>query len=484
MTHLEHRRSMAPAKHACWRRWLFRAALLLLALAVPELAFAHGALRRAQPAKGAHLGTVPREIRLAFNENVELAVARIQLIGPDSAEIRLGTLALAADSPRVLVAAIGGALQAGEYTVAWQIAGADGHPVRGRYSFVIAPGAVGLAPPPSLPPAEQPAPAPHPDETHHNAATFPSGPGFDAESPLYVVVRWLTYIGLLGVLGALALRLVVLPAASRLGATALKAPAAARAAGIGLASAALVALAAVLRLYAQSYAMHGPAGAVDAGLVTTMLARTTWGWGWIIQAVGTVIALAGFVAARRSRVGWTLAALGGLALAVAPALSGHASAVPRLSGLAIVADAVHVLGAGGWVGGLFLLVAAGVPAAMRLPTEERGPAVAALVHAFSPVALVCAGALTVTGLFATWLHVGAPSALWQTDYGRTLLIKLALLTTVFGTGAYNWRRLRPALGDQAGAVRLRRSATVEIAAGVLVLLATAVLVATAAPAGL
>jgi copper transport protein len=90
----------------------------------------------------------------------------------------------------------------------------------------------------------------------------------------------------------------------------------------------------------------------------------------------------------------------------------------------------------------------------------------------------------VTGLFATWLHVGAPSALWQTDYGRTLLIKLALLGTVFGTGAYNWRRLRPALGDEAGATRLRRSATVEIAAGVLVLLATAVLVATAAPAGL
>ena len=475
---------MAPARHARWRGWLSCAALFLLALSVPELALAHGALRRAQPASGAHLGTVPREIRLSFNENVELAVARIQLRGPDSAEVRLGTLALAADSPRVLVAPIGGALQAGEYTVAWQVAGVDGHPVRGSYSFVIAPGAEGLAPPPGLAPAAQPPPPADPDETHHNAATFPSGPGFDAESPLYVVVRWLTYAGVLGVLGALALRLVVLPAAARAAAGAVTAPAAARAAAIGLAAAALVALAAVLRLYAQSYAMHGPAGAVDAGLVTTMLARTTWGWGWIIQAVGAMAALAGFAAARRSGSGWPLAALGGLALAVAPALSGHAAAVPRLSGIAVVSDAVHVLGAGGWVGGLFLLVAAGVPAAMRLPAEERGPAVAALVNAFSPVALVCAGALTLTGLFATWLHVGAPSALWQTDYGRTLLIKLALLTAVFGTGAYNWLRLRPALGDEVGASRLRRSAAVEIAAGVLVLLATAVLVATAAPAGL
>lgn len=482
MTHIAHRRSMAPAAPARLRGWLVRAALFLLALALPELALAHGVLQHAQPASGAHLGTAPREIRLRFNENVELAVARIQLMGPDSAAIRLGTLALAADSPRVLVAPIGGALQPGEYTVAWQIAGADGHPVRGRYSFVIAPGAAGLAPPPNLAPGTQPAPA-SPHEMHHDAATFPAGPGFDAESPLYVVVRWLTYVGLLGVLGALALRLVVLPAAARLGAGALSAPAAARAAGIGLAAAALVAVAAILRLYAQSYAMHGPADAVDAGLVTTMLARTTWGWGWIVQAVGAVVALAGFIAARRGRPGWPLAAFGGLALAVSPALSGHAAAVPRISGLAIMADAVHVLGAGGWVGGLFLLVAAGVPAAMRLPKDERGPAVAALVNAFSPVALVCAGALTVTGLFATWLHVGAPSALWQTDYGRTLLVKLALLMTVFGTGAYNWLRLRPALGDEVGAARLRRSATVEIAAGVLVLLATAVLVATAAPGG-
>jgi putative copper export protein len=413
---------------------------------------------------------------------VELAVARIQLTGPDSAQIRLGAVAVAPDSPRVLVAPIGGALQAGEYTVAWQIAGADGHPVRGTYSFVIAPGAEGLAPPPTQEPGARTTPPADPDETHHNAATFPSGPGFDAESPLYVLVRWLTYVGLLGVLGALALRLVVLPAAGRLGAGAIAAPAGTRAAGIGLAAAGLVAVAAVLRLYAQSYAMHGPAA--DAGLVTAMLARTTWGWGWIMQAVGAVAALAGFAAARRRGAGWPVAAAGGLALSVAPALSGHASAVPRLSGLAIVSDAVHVLGAGGWVGGLFLLVAAGVPAAMRLPKEERGPAVASLVNAFSPVALVCAGALTLTGLFATWLHVGSPSALWQTDYGRTLLVKLALLSAVFGTGAYNWLRLRPVLGDEVGASRLRRSATVEIAAGVLVLLATAVLVATAAPAGL
>lgn len=58
-----------------------------------------------------------------------------------------------------------------------------------------------------------------------------------------------------------------------------------------------------------------------------------------------------------------------------------------------------------------------------------------------------------------------------------------MLSGVFGTGAYSWLRVKPALGGERAAGRVRRSATVEVAVGVLVLLVTAVLVATAPPAG-
>lgn len=80
-----------------------------------------------------------------------------------------------------------------------------------------------------------------------------------------------------------------------------------------------------------------------------------------------------------------------------------------------------------------------------------------------------------------WLRTQALSALWESGYGRTLLLKLALLSVVFATGAYSWLRVRPALGSTAAAGRLRRSATLELAAGVLVLAVTAVLVATPPP---
>ena len=139
---------------------------------------------------------------------------------------------------------------------------------------------------------------------------------------------------------------------------------------------------------------------------------------------------------------------------------------------------MHVIGAGGWLGSLLMVLLAGIPVAVRLGEGQRGPAVASLVNAFSPTALVFAGLAGATGVFAAWLHLGGVSALWQTEYGRTLLVKLAILSVVAGTGAYNWLRVKPALGDERGAARMRRSATVELAVGVLVLLVTAVLVAT------
>jgi putative copper export protein len=50
------------------------------------------------------------------------------------------------------------------------------------------------------------------------------------------------------------------------------------------------------------------------------------------------------------------------------------------------------------------------------------------------------------------------------------------------TGAYNWRRLLPSLGQETGTRRLQRSARVEVAIAIVVLIITAILVATSPPA--
>ena len=147
----------------------------------------------------------------------------------------------------------------------------------------------------------------------------------------------------------------------------------------------------------------------------------------------------------------------------------------------MLADGLHVLGAGGWLGSLLAVLAVGIPVAMRLGREERGPAVAVLVQAFSPAALGFAALVTATGVLSAVFHLGSFADLWQSTYGRTLLLKIGVLSLVFGTGAYNWLRVKPALGDDEGPRRLRRSAGFEVTVGAAVLLVTAVLVATPPP---
>ncbi len=78
-------------------------------------------------------------------------------------------------------------------------------------------------------------------------------------------------------------------------------------------------------------------------------------------------------------------------------------------------------------------------------------------------------------------YLGSWPALWQTTYGRTLLIKIGLLGLTVLLGAYNWRRLRPRLGTPGSAARLFQSARLELLVGALLLAATAILVALPAP---
>jgi putative copper export protein len=202
----------------------------------------------------------------------------------------------------------------------------------------------------------------------------------------------------------------------------------------------------------------------------------------MLEAAAALLALAAMtLALRANRAGWLVGALASVGLALSFALSGHAVAVPQLAPVAVLADALHVLGAGGWLGTLLVVVLVGIPFALRQSDGERGRAAAAIVNAFSPVALACAAAIAITGVLAAWIHLGALSALWASDYGRVLLVKLAVIAIIAVLGAVNWRVLRPAMGDVAAARRIRGSAIAELAVGALVLAVTAVLVATPTP---
>lgn len=452
-----------------WWAWCIAALLLL---GVPGVASAHGRLKSTTPGAGAHLGTSPRELRLEFSETPDLTFSAVKLIGPDGRVVALGLLAYAAESHRTVTAAIRQPLQAGTYVVEWQLAGDDGHPVRGRYDFVISPGAMS-----GTPAADTVAGG---MVMHHDPVSMPEGNGFGADSAAYVFVRWVQFLALVLTVGAVWFRQFVLGRIGREGSAyaSVRGAAEGRAARIGHAAVVGLAVTLLLRLLAQSYAMHGASDAFNVTLSAQMIAKTTWGMGWLVQLAGVIIAGAGFhMAARMRSFGWRLAALGIVLLALSLALSGHAASAPRLRVIAVVADVLHVLGASGWLGTLAVVLIAGLsPVAGRIDAE-RGPMVADLIHAFSPVALASAALAAATGTFAAWLHVGTIPNLWSTRYGITLLVKLGVLGIVTMTGFYNWRFVRPRLGTDDATRHLVRSARVEVAVAILVLLVTAVLVA-------
>lgn len=190
-----------------------------------------------------------------------------------------------------------------------------------------------------------------------------------------------------------------------------------------------------------------------------------------------VAALIGYLlAASRISAGWFLAAIGIVAGALRAGFLGQWS---RLI------NPIHSLAAGLWIGTLLVLVVAGLGALLRHePTRERRGAIAAdMVNGFSPLALTMGGVVVLFGLITAWRHLHVLSNLWSTPYGDALIVKLLLAATVFALGAWNWRRQRPTLGTEGAASSIRRSATGELIAATLVLIATAIVVSLPAPKG-
>jgi len=188
-----------------------------------------------------------------------------------------------------------------------------------------------------------------------------------------------------------------------------------------------------------------------------------------------VLALLGFLLATGGRrSGWWIAAVGVL---VSPVRSVFFGQLDR------IVNPVHQLAGGLWIGTLFVLIAVGIAPVLVAPlsTDRRGALAARMVNQFSPLALGSAAVLAVFGVITAWRHLKKLDALWTTPYGYALIAKLCVVAGVVALGAWNWRRQKPRLGSEAGAIALRRSATAELALAGVVLVLTSVLVSLPSP---
>lgn len=117
-------------------RSLLLAVLLGLTVLVgsPTGAHAHAGLTSSTPEDGTSVEVLPDEVTLEFSEDVRTP-AYVYVTGPDRSTHETGDPQI--DGPRVTQALEAPAAQAGDWTIAYRVVSADGHPISGQVRFTV-----------------------------------------------------------------------------------------------------------------------------------------------------------------------------------------------------------------------------------------------------------------------------------------------------------------------------------------------------------
>lgn len=441
---------------------------LLATLVTPGVLAAHARLVSSSPSAGAVVATSPGEIRLVFSERPEVALVSLRIVtGTDT--LAIGQIGRDSSDANMIVGRVAAALTPGSHRILWSVTARDGHRIIGTIDFSVAAPAGFATPAETAPPAD---PAVVDDEQGTASAAVAGAFGV-------VAVRWLGFAALFAIIGAVAFRFFVMGRLGTGDADTFVGIASTNAATLGFVAAGGLVLASAVRLARESADMPDIPFA-------SILFSSSWGRMLFAQLVIAALAGAGFRLAHRaaqsSRAnGWRLALICALVLGAIPALSGHAIGGHRAP-LAVPADIIHVIVGSAWLGTLVVIVIVGIPAALKTPDVLRpGARVAAMINAFSPLALMCGGIVVATGIGSSVIRIPRLDALWTTPYGVVLSLKLMFVVLLFLAGAWNWRRMKPRLTGDDAVSPLRSSASLELILAGAVLAITSLLVALEPP---
>lgn len=471
-------------------------AVLLVAISLSTAA-AHAVPVRSEPSDGETVAQAPREIRIWFSEPILPRATQARVLDADGQAVPSTQVSTDAVDPTRLVLVVP-ELSDGIYNVAYStLSVADGHATQGHLVFRVGAGAATEA---GLAVSQQP-----------------------TVLPAEAILRWLNFLALAALAGAIAVAFLLLRPGAQHGTVAAESFAAGgEVAGtlrraqtrvlywaLVAALAAVVSGTALLLWQAWVLALPGDAG---AGASKSTLEQTAWlvlhtqlGLLWVLRqilllSIATLLAIwlgkPGRVAGDRSAGRHSLpqgagAILGLLSVAVLTiqSKSGHAAAVTPGTTLSVLADSAHLIAASLWVGGLLALAIGLLPSVLA----GRGrPMAASLARAgwgpFGLMAALSVGVLIVTGLYSTGREVASLDALLTTLYGRTLIVKMALVLVVGAFGMLNAAMLHPGLAAPLARLlrrppgwtplslqRLPVLIMAELAGAILVLLATGVL---------
>jgi copper transport protein len=366
-----------------------RLALLVVLAALtlcltPSVAWAHAGFVSSSPEPGSQLSSAPGVVTLRFSEPLNTKLSRAAVTTPDGRSVE-GTVT---SSEQIAIPLSTNAQ--GVYTVDWTtVSLVDGHTLTGSFRF-----GVGVSPGAGA---------------EGGTNDEPSRSGYlIAIGRLVEDTSLLLLLGLL-LLGRLARR------EPRLGWV--RTP-------IELAFVAAFAGGLAVVLGEALVAAPSPSGSA----ILTYLTSGLPGW----SRLGRVVleGLGVLAAWRWPRARTPLA----VAAVVSLAAAGHAAAIqPRAWGVTV--EAVHLLSAGVWAGGILALTLQRPPGGL-LGTHGR-----VLLDRFTPPALTAFAVTVATGLIRGVQEVGSWGDLFDSSYGLVLLLKVLLVVLMVQFSVLAWRRI-------------------------------------------
>ena len=382
---------------------LLLASFVVLLSAGP--ASAHAQLEGGSLFDGQVVDVGPEELFLDFNESVTSPRGGLRVFNGAGERVDEGGTYQTDDAPDIVRVDLQPDLAEGTYAVTYRVTSADGHPVNGAFVFSVG------------------AEAASGDELL--GQVFTSG----ADRPFAVaaaVFRWLMYAATLFAAGAL---LTLAWLGRELEAHDRVVALVRRGAWVAL-------VASVIGVFLQNVLVSGEgfAGFVDGpGLGATL--QSFVGISAVVRIVGAVALLSGL-----RRGPGALASAGGLVMLASLLLEGH-TLTTGPGAVVWPAAAVHVLTAATWFGGLVVM-------ALELRARRRADdpvGAGRLVARFSSLFTLSVVAVVAAGAALSWVEVRALRALTSSTYGWVLVAKLVAVAPLLLLGAYNNRKLVPAL---------------------------------------
>ncbi len=407
-----------------------RCILLAIALAVggavalPLAVSAHALPQSSVPAAGTAVQQPPKTVLITFGETPDAQLSSIAVVDSSGASVDAGpTHAIPGNALELEVPLK--PLGKGVYTVTWRtVSSVDGHLATGSFSFGVGVSAGSVHAPPPL------------------AATPPS--------VLAVLLRLVLFAGLVVSLGAVTLGFFAFGAP-----TAVLRRTIAAGAGVALIGTIGVVGAQVQAANASFATIFG------SSLGRSLMTRT-------VPAVILLVAGLSLLRSRHTRLLSSVAGVAALGAMGVDAFSSHAAAQNPIT-LNEVAQWLHIVAVGVWIGGLVALLVS----VLGPPSDGKATA-ARRLSTLAGIGLVIVAA---TGVFRAVIEVQTWSSLVSTAFGALVLLKIGLLVILASLGALNRYRNLPRLPRALRSLKRAVSTEVVVALGALTVAAALVNVA-------